>query len=231
MSHSFRETGINEKSPLSVKRWLVHEGNYMIRQSWRVHLQCEVKIPILPSKRLEGWAFRMCWTDIYSQLFLIDSNSTGELTIFMGYTNMFSASFKVWHDILISAIFKNNRYVLLGVSVLLILSELVFEKQQVFIIAISIHNLTSLVNVWNAIPIMFIFIKIKGNRETSLEMDWLGGYSMRAFLIEQLAYHIPLTTNQTLKASISNNKIVGILPKSILFSCQRKRMKITWNEY
>lgn len=110
---------------------------------------------------------------------------------------------------------------------LLILSELVFEKEQVFIVDISIHNLTSLVNVWNANPIIFIFMKTKGNRETSLEMDCHGGYGKRAFLIQQLAYHIPLTTNQILKASISNNKFVGILPKSILFSCQRKRMKIT----
>lgn len=130
-----------------------------------------------------------------------------------------------------SVIFKSIRYILLGVSVLLILSELVFEKEQVFIIDISIHHLTSLVNVWNAIPIIFIFMKTEGNRETSLEMDWHGCYSMRAFLIQQLAYHTPLTTNQILKASISNNKTVGILPKSILFPCQRKRMKITWNEY
>lgn len=130
-----------------------------------------------------------------------------------------------------SVIFKSIRYILLGVSVLLILSELVFEKEQVFIIDISIHHLTSLVNIWNAIPIIFIFMKTEGNRETSLEMDWHGGYSMRAFLIQQLAYHTPLTTNQILKASISNNKTVGILPKSILFPCQRKRMKITWNEY
>lgn len=153
----------------------------------------------------------MCRTDIYSQLFLIDSNSTGEPTISMGYTNLFSASFRSdWHHILISVVFKRIRYVLLGVSVLLILSELVFEKEQVFIINISFHNLTSFVNVWNVILIMFIFMKIKGNRETSLEMDWHGGYGKRAFLIQQLAYHIPLTTNQILKASISSNKFVGI---------------------
>jgi hypothetical protein len=55
------------------------------------------------------------------------------------------------------------KYVLFGVSLLLILSTLVFGKQFVFIIDILIHKLASNVDIWNVYPHIHSY---RGKKET-----------------------------------------------------------------